>query len=76
MCSSDLGLLNDAFRRLHAAKGNFTMIGQDVQAEIAHQLETVLDYIRAKRRELSAECKRLQRVREELRAEITRLECE
>lgn len=32
--------------------------------------------LEARVRELSAECKHLQRLREDLRAEITRLECE
>ncbi len=47
--------LNDAFRRLHAAKGNFTMLEADDPAHVAHQLETILDYLRSDRLELTPE---------------------
>ncbi|MBN1825845.1 MAG: chemotaxis protein CheW [Candidatus Eisenbacteria bacterium] len=47
--------LNDAFRRLHAVKGNFTMLESDPAAETAHHLETVLDYLRAGRLESTQE---------------------
>ncbi|MGL4594103.1 MAG: ATP-binding protein [Thermoguttaceae bacterium] len=39
-------LLKDAFRRLHAAKGNFTMLGVEVSARLAHEIETILDFVR------------------------------
>ena len=42
----DPELMKEAFRRLHAAKGNFTMLGVTASADLAHKLETLLDYIR------------------------------
>ncbi|GHT21060.1 hypothetical protein FACS189419_01350 [Planctomycetales bacterium] len=47
--------MKEAFRRLHAAKGNFTMLGVTVSADLAHQLETLLDFVRKDRLELSQE---------------------
>ena len=41
--------IKDAFRRLHGIKANFSMLEVDPVVEFAHQLETVLDYIRAER---------------------------
>lgn len=48
-------LMKESFRRLHAAKGNFTMLGADGAAALAHQLETALDYLRKGRVERSQE---------------------
>lgn len=48
-------LMKEAFRRLHAAKGNFTMLGDENSAALAHALETLLDYIRKDRLALSQE---------------------
>jgi chemotaxis protein histidine kinase CheA len=45
----DPDLLNEAFRRLHASKGNFTMLEADAAADLAHRVETILDYIRSGR---------------------------
>lgn len=45
----DRDILNHAFRRLHAAKGHFSLLEADSQAAFAHQLETALDYLRAGR---------------------------
>jgi chemotaxis protein histidine kinase CheA len=42
----DPELMKEAFRRLHAAKGNFTMLGVTASANLAHQLETLLDHVR------------------------------
>jgi chemotaxis protein histidine kinase CheA len=42
----DPELMKEAFRRLHAAKGNFTMLGTTASANLAHRLETLLDYVR------------------------------
>jgi len=47
--------LHHAFRRLHAAKGHFTVLDADGPAALAHQLETVLDYLRADRLALTPE---------------------
>ncbi len=47
--------LHAAFRRLHAAKGHLTVLEAAAQAELAHHLETVLDYLRADRLSLTAE---------------------
>ncbi len=47
--------LNGAFRRLHAAKGHFTVLDADGPAALAHHLETVLDYLRAERLALNPE---------------------
>lgn len=44
--TNDPELMKEAFRRLHAAKGNFTMLGADQAANTAHSLETLLDYVR------------------------------
>ncbi|MDR3234603.1 MAG: Hpt domain-containing protein [Planctomycetaceae bacterium] len=48
-------LMKEAFRRLHAAKGNFTMLGVTVSADLAHQLETLLDYVRKDKLDLTQE---------------------
>ena len=48
-------LMKEAFRRLHAAKGNFTMLGVTASAHLAHQLETLLDYVRKEQIEMSQE---------------------
>jgi HPt (histidine-containing phosphotransfer) domain-containing protein len=48
-------LMKEAFRRLHAAKGNFTMLGVGVSAGLAHELETLLDHLRKDRIEMSQE---------------------
>jgi hypothetical protein len=53
--SDNIELMKDAFRRLHAAKGNFTMLDADDSASLAHGLETLLDYLRKKRIEMSPE---------------------
>jgi len=45
----DEEILHDAFRRLHGAKGNFTMLGCEAHARVSHRLETVLDYLRSER---------------------------
>jgi len=49
------GLMKEAFRRLHAAKGNFTMLGVTASANLAHQLETLLDHVRKEQIEMSQE---------------------
>ncbi|MGL6225916.1 MAG: ATP-binding protein [Thermoguttaceae bacterium] len=51
----DAELLKGCFRRLHAAKGNFTMLGADHSSELAHGLETLLDYLRTERLTLTQE---------------------
>ncbi len=51
----DPELMKEAFRRLHAAKGNFTMLGVTVSASLAHVLETLLDHVRKDRIEMSQE---------------------
>ena len=51
----DPELMKEAFRRLHAAKGNFTMLGVTVSASLAHVLETLLDHVRKDRLEMSQE---------------------
>jgi chemotaxis protein histidine kinase CheA len=48
-------LMKEAFRRLHAAKGNFTMLGVTASAHLAHQLETLLDHVRKGQVEMSQE---------------------
>ncbi|MCK4303846.1 MAG: chemotaxis protein CheW [Candidatus Eisenbacteria sp.] len=48
-------LLNEAFRRLHAAKGNLTMLAAEAAADLAHHLETMLDFLRADRLEVTPE---------------------
>lgn len=53
--SDNAELMKEAFRRLHAAKGNFTMLGADNSAALAHALETLLDYIRKDRLQISQE---------------------
>ncbi len=47
--------MNEAFRRLHAAKGNLTMLDALKTADFAHHLETVLDYHRSGRLPLTPE---------------------
>jgi HPt (histidine-containing phosphotransfer) domain-containing protein len=51
----DPELLKEAFRRLHAGKGNFTMLGVTSSATLAHKLETLLDYVRKDQIEMSQE---------------------
>ena len=51
----DPELMKEAFRRLHAAKGNFTMLGVTVSASLAHELETLLDHVRKDRIDMSQE---------------------
>lgn len=51
----DSGFLNEAFRRLHAAKGSLTMLDALKTAEFAHHLETVLDFHRSGRMQLTPE---------------------
>ncbi len=41
--------LNEAFRRLHAAKGSLTMLDAVKTADFAHHLETLLDFHRSGR---------------------------
>jgi len=48
-------LMKEAFRRLHAAKGNFTMLGVTASADLAHKLETLLDFVRKDQIEMSQE---------------------
>ncbi|MDR1925134.1 MAG: chemotaxis protein CheW [Planctomycetaceae bacterium] len=48
-------LMKEAFRRLHAAKGNFTMLGVSTSANLAHELETLLDHLRKAELEMSQE---------------------
>jgi len=48
-------LMKEAFRRLHAAKGNFTMLGVTASAGLAHKLETLLDFVRKDQIEMSQE---------------------
>lgn len=48
-------LMHQAFRRLHAVKGNFTMLEADQAADFAHAMETVLDYLRSERLPINAE---------------------
>ncbi len=45
--------LNGAFRLLHAVKGHFTVLDAEGPATLAHHLETVLDYLRAERLNLT-----------------------
>ncbi len=51
----DPELMKEAFRRLHAAKGNFTMLGVSASAGLAHDLETLLDHVRKDRIALTQE---------------------
>ena len=51
----DPELMKGAFRRLHAAKGNFTMLGVPSSATLAHKLETLLDYVRKGQIDMSQE---------------------
>ena len=51
----DQELMKEAFRRLHAAKGNFTMLGVTATANLSHQLETLLDHVRKEQIEMSQE---------------------
>ena len=51
----DPELMKEAFRRLHAAKGNFTMLGVTSSADLAHKLETLLDHLRKEQIEMSQE---------------------
>ena len=44
--------LHEAFRRLHAAKGDFTMLEAEAAAGMAHHLETLLDLLRGHRVEM------------------------
>ena len=53
--ADDSKLLNKAFRRLHAAKGNFTMMHVTNAEELAHALETLLDFLRHERLSLNPE---------------------
>lgn len=53
--TDDVGLMHDAFRRLHAAKGNFTMLNRTSHAHLAHQMETILDLLRNDRIIMSTE---------------------
>jgi len=48
-------LMKEAFRRLHATKGNYTMLGATASANLAHQLETLLDYVRKGQIEMTQE---------------------
>jgi two-component system chemotaxis sensor kinase CheA len=47
--------MKEAFRRLHAGKGNFTMLGVTSSATLAHKLETLLDYVRKGQIDMSQE---------------------
>ncbi|MDR1478805.1 MAG: chemotaxis protein CheW [Planctomycetaceae bacterium] len=44
--NKDPEIMKEAFRRLHAAKGNFTMLGVSNSASLTHELETLLDHLR------------------------------
>ncbi len=48
-------LMKECFRRLHAAKGNFTMLGATNSADLAHGMETLLDFLRKDRLAMSQE---------------------
>ncbi|MDR1959962.1 MAG: chemotaxis protein CheW [Planctomycetaceae bacterium] len=48
-------VMKDIFRRLHAAKGNFTMLGAESPAGLTHGLETLMDYVRKHRMPLERE---------------------
>ncbi|MCL2304026.1 MAG: chemotaxis protein CheW [Planctomycetaceae bacterium] len=48
-------LMKECFRRLHAAKGNFTMLGATNSADLAHGMETLLDFLRKDRLSMSQE---------------------
>jgi chemotaxis protein histidine kinase CheA len=51
--SDSVAATKEAFRRLHAAKGTFSMLELEDIAEFAHQLETVLDYVRTERLDIT-----------------------
>ncbi|MDR1054184.1 MAG: Hpt domain-containing protein [Planctomycetaceae bacterium] len=53
--NKDPELMKEAFRRLHAAKGNFTMLGVTNSAELSHELETLLDHLRKGEIEITQE---------------------
>ncbi|MDR2763317.1 MAG: chemotaxis protein CheW [Planctomycetaceae bacterium] len=53
--NNDPEIMKDAFRRLHAAKGNFTMLGVTTSAGLAHELETLLDHLRKDNIEMTQE---------------------
>ncbi|MDR1385289.1 MAG: chemotaxis protein CheW [Planctomycetaceae bacterium] len=44
--ADDKEIMRDVFRRLHALKGSFAMLGTNASADLAHRLETLLDYVR------------------------------
>ena len=50
-----LSSIQDAFRRLHGIKGNFSMLEVDSIVAFSHRLETVLDYVRAERLTITPE---------------------
>jgi len=39
-------VMRDVFRRLHALKGSFAMLENNLTANLAHDLETLLDFVR------------------------------
>jgi len=51
--STNPELMKECFRRLHAAKGNFTMLGATNCADLAHGMETLLDFLRKDRLPMS-----------------------
>jgi two-component system chemotaxis sensor kinase CheA len=51
----DPELMKEAFRRLHAGKGNFTMLGVTASANLTHKLETLLDHVRKGQIDMSQE---------------------
>jgi chemotaxis protein histidine kinase CheA len=53
--NNDPEIMREAFRRLHAAKGNFTMLGVSTLASLAHELETLLDHLRKGELEITQE---------------------
>ncbi len=53
--STNPELMKECFRRLHAAKGNFTMLGATNSADLAHGMETLLDFLRKDRLPMSQE---------------------
>ncbi|MDR0390285.1 MAG: Hpt domain-containing protein [Planctomycetaceae bacterium] len=53
--NNDPEIMREAFRRLHAAKGNFTMLGISASAELSHELETLLDHLRKGELEMTQE---------------------
>ncbi|MDR1492246.1 MAG: chemotaxis protein CheW [Planctomycetaceae bacterium] len=44
--ADDKEIMRDIFRRLHALKGSFAMLGANASANLSHRLETLLDYVR------------------------------